>query len=222
MTAPREPSQHPIPSPAVSAKADPAAIDLDALGEPGPGNERMLIAAVVALRKLAIDDQSGKPWRSVALESEHRWGEADRIASDYLRRAEAAEGRVAELEGIVVHVNEANDKWFGRAIELAEALTEAIAKCSACGGTEKVATEWTVDGVVGESVAPCPVCNPWRTALAALPAKALKRAKVVRKFLELIIQVRNGAGMWDCDRLDEMARLAREGLDALDQGEHGI
>ncbi|KKL73044.1 hypothetical protein LCGC14_2078850 [marine sediment metagenome] len=52
---------------------------------------------VAELEKLAIDDQSGKSWRSIVLNSEFQDGEVDRIASDYLNRTEAAEAHATEL-----------------------------------------------------------------------------------------------------------------------------
>ncbi len=94
---------------------------------------------VAELEKLAIDDQSGKSWRSIVLNSEFQDGEVDRIASDYLNRAEAAEAKVAELKAKkwevqhtdtmneIVQLGLARDASQAHATELARAL-EAVRK----------------------------------------------------------------------------------------------
>ena len=99
------------PSP-TQAPAGPAAIDqirrAHKSARPKPSNPAwcnshhdcgILLAAVEALRKLAIDDQSGESWRAIALKGEFQAGEVDRIANEYLRRAEAVEARCADLTG---------------------------------------------------------------------------------------------------------------------------
>ncbi len=122
------------------ATADPETIDLDRLRAwqywEKTGHNYNVLTETIA----AVE-----ALRNQGTELESEIEQAIKWQQFYMNKAEASEAR---------------------ADELVEVLTEAIAKCSACGGTEKVATEWTVDGVVGESVAPCPVCKPWRATLA--------------------------------------------------------
>ncbi len=163
MTAPRK----------APTTADPAAIDLDELTKSlrqksamysAPGARELLLQAAAAVEALSERvtalEGTGKYWMDEALD-----------ARNVARTAEAAEGRVAELEGIVVRVNEANDIWFGRAIELAEALAAALPYLDDAADMAQVRGAWkdaeeTVQTVEG-----------MRNTLAALPAKALERAR---------------------------------------------
>lgn len=70
-----------------------------------------LRARVAELEVLAIDDQSGKSWRKIALHGESEAGEIDRIASEYLVRADAAEARVAELAGALDGIRAVFEEW---------------------------------------------------------------------------------------------------------------
>lgn len=125
--------------------ADPAAIDLvkrwkeaarrdDLFDHMVPSDVRLLLKEIEALRervaelhKLAFDDQSGKSWRTVVLNNDFQAGEIDRVASEYLCRAEAAEVRVDELEDMLPKTYSMNLAMnFQKAERRAEALAGAL------------------------------------------------------------------------------------------------
>ncbi len=119
-----------------------------------------------------------------------------------LRSAEAAEARVAELEGIVLKVNEANDTWCARA-EAAEARGVELA-----GALDNLRHSFCMSECINLDREHFDECEHATATLAATPTAALERARA-RDAVVSAAKRYAGAGYHGSDELD--AALGRLG-----------